>query len=687
VQNPTVFQNQAEAAEGGTVPLLRVRLLGGFWVEVAGVGLPDSAWRRRSARGLTKLLATHPSHALHREQILDILWPNVDLESARNGFAKALHAARRAFEPELSPRERSAYFHLRDEMLTLDTEHVFIDADHFQRLAESALRLGTVSAYETALAAYSGELLPEDRYEDWAAARRQVLSELSILVLLGLADTLERHGTQGQAVERLHAVLLQDPTREDVHRRLMRLYAEMGARGHAVRQFETLREVLRRELDMTPGRETEALYQDVLADQIQRRATPPEPGSKVSGSDLHLAVQSGETPFVGRDLELRLLHEQFTRSEQGRGAVVLVSGEAGVGKTRLVAEFLAEARGRRLSVLESGRGGHVTRVHCGPFAAALEGYVASRPEAERAEMACRYPALAHLIPSLEPWTALPPVADRPGDASFYLLSAVVRLLTDLEPVLLVLDDVNDADVSCTELLQYLTSFAPQHQWLVVALFRDEEVSPPSEHSSKLETIRRERVSVRVELERLGRRDCDHLVRALLPGGVVPEILLDRMYGLTLGNPLFVEELVREMRERNYLALAEGRWHASSSAHVPMPVHALVERAIGRADGSVRPVLALAAVAGTKVTLADLRTGAAALRPPFSEAQLFDGLDWALHTRILVEREDAYVFRHPLVRAALYEELPTHRRAQLSAALGLSEGRHHDEPLPHAFRSR
>ena len=161
-------------------------------------------------------------------------------------------------------------------MLTLDTAHVLIDADHFQKLAESALRLETVSAYDTALAAYSGDLLPEDRYQDWSAQRRDFLAELHVQLMLGLAEALERRGAHSQAAAYLRVVLQQDPTREDVHRRLMSLYVDMGFRQEAVRQFHICRDALRRKLRMTPDRETVALYQDILANRTQRK--PPDGG-------------------------------------------------------------------------------------------------------------------------------------------------------------------------------------------------------------------------------------------------------------------------------------------------------------------------------------------------------------------------------------------------------------------------
>src|SRR4051812_30627217 len=197
-------------------PQLRLRLLGGFGAERTGADVAANGWQRRSAKALTKLLAAVPGHALHREQVLDMLWPGADFESALNSFGKALHAARRALEPELLPRECSSYLQLNDSVVALDTDHVWVDADHFELLADDALRTQDVGAYEAALAAYGGELLPEDRYEDWCASRRDSLAELHLSLLSGLAQELATRGAHPAAAARLREALQRDPTREDL---------------------------------------------------------------------------------------------------------------------------------------------------------------------------------------------------------------------------------------------------------------------------------------------------------------------------------------------------------------------------------------------------------------------------------------------------------------------------------------
>jgi DNA-binding SARP family transcriptional activator len=194
-----VFSSVRGHAQNGTAhertaaptPLLRISLFGGFRAERSGVVLPDPAWRRRSAKGLTKLLATSPRHALHREQVLEILWPDTGTRSALNNLTKALHAARRALEPDLSPRATSAYLKLLDEMVVLDVPSVLVDSDEFEDLAYRALEEETVCAYNAALAAYGGDLLPEDAGVPWADARRTALRDLHLRLLVGRADTLD----------------------------------------------------------------------------------------------------------------------------------------------------------------------------------------------------------------------------------------------------------------------------------------------------------------------------------------------------------------------------------------------------------------------------------------------------------------------------------------------------------------
>jgi len=632
---------------------------------------PVSDWQRRTAKTLTKLLATNPRHRLHREQVLEILWPDVEIDSALNSFGKALHAARRALEPELLPRECSAYLALTDSMVALDVQRVWIDADHFERLAESALRRGDVTSYECALAAYGGELLPEDRYEDWCSERRDHLGALHIQLLLALAEEHKERRAHSPAAARLREVLRHDPTREDAHRRLMALYTSLGARDQAMRQFQICEDALKRELGLAPEQATVELYREIQADRIPTQISPSEPApGRVESVDRPTTRQ--RVPFVGRDSVRRQLGEELTRADEAEGRLIIVAGEAGVGKTRLVEELAVEAQRRGAAVLWGGSGAHANHLAYGPFAVALEGYVASRPDAERSGLAQRFPPLVHFVPSLGIASESRPLTDRSAD-ELYLAPAIVRLLTDLartEPVLLVLGDLHDLHPSSLDLLEYLAQLAPQRRWLIVGTRREDGLDDGAELSRMIETTEREGLCLQVELQPLDRADCVQLVRTLLPGGRVDDAFVNHVYARSLGNPLFVEELLGEMRARRELILTNGSWRAAASpeAWVPARVRALVARRVAPMEESVRRVLALAAANGMEISLSDLRTGGAALQPPVSEVALFDALDRALAIRILEERDDSYAFCHPLVRSALYEGLSKHRRDELHAAL-------------------
>jgi adenylate cyclase len=281
----------------------------------------------------------------------------------------------------------------------------------------------------------------------------------------------------------------------------------------------------------------------------------------------------------------------------------------------------------------------------------------------------------HFVPSLGIGNQIQPPADRSGDELF-LVSAIVRLLTDLaraQPVLLVLGDLHDLHPSSLNLLEYLAQLATERRWLIVGTRREEALDEGPELSCMIDMTEREGLCRQIELQPLDRAACAELVRAMLPGGRVDDGFVDHVYARSLGNPLFVEELLGEMRARGELILAKGSWQVAGSpgAYVPARVRALVAQRVAPMEESVRRVLALVATNGVEISLTALRIGGAALRPPVSDATLFNALDRALENRILEERNDSYAFRHPLVRSALYEDLSKHRRDELHAALDRS----------------
>ena len=146
-----------------------LRLLGAFEAAVDGVTVPESAWRLKKARELVKLLALAPGHRLHREQAMDVLWRDRGPAAAANNLHQAVHVARRALDP--------GAIGSRNEVLSLVAA---IDVDRFELAAADARLVKTPMAYRAALALYAGELLPDNRYDDWAETRREELAALVV---------------------------------------------------------------------------------------------------------------------------------------------------------------------------------------------------------------------------------------------------------------------------------------------------------------------------------------------------------------------------------------------------------------------------------------------------------------------------------------------------------------------------
>jgi DNA-binding SARP family transcriptional activator len=655
--------------------VLHMRLLGGFRVERTDARHALFDWPRRSAKTLTKLLAAHQEHAMHREQVISILWPDVNVDSALNSLGKALHTARRVLEPGLPRRHDSAYLRMADCMLFLDAEHVVVDADVFERLAADAVCSGQAEAYRAALLAYDGELLPEDRYEGWCAERRSSLAETRVRVLLGLAGIHERCGACNEAADLLREVLRHDPAREAVHRQLMRLYVRMGTADQAVRQFHVCEQVLRQELDLAPQPETVSLYDAIHEEQFSRR--PPsldrirERGELRGRPSVRNASRSA---FVGREQVIEDMRELLARRDETRVGMVVVSGEAGVGKTRLLEEFAARAAEHGATVLRGGRGAHGDQFASGPFAVALEDYAARLPGVGRAEIAGRYPALARFVPSLRSQVPLQALVPDPRGYQLDLIPAIVQFLTDLasaEPVLLVLGDLNELDEVGLDLTRYLAHLAARVP-LIAGALRDPDIENSGGLRHMAEAMTRERLWLRMELRCLSRRATDRLVQVLLPGVDVSDDTLTGIYAASRGNPLFVKELADGIRSGGEMAGA-GEDYADDPARLatrlPARTFALTDLRLALMEEPLRRVLGLTAAAGAaEISLSHLRAAAAALEPPLAVPVLFDALDSALRLRILEERESGYAFRHPVVRAAVYDCLPRHRRDELHAVL-------------------
>jgi DNA-binding SARP family transcriptional activator/pimeloyl-ACP methyl ester carboxylesterase len=239
-------------------PRLRLFLLGGFELHVDGSPVIDAAWARPNPTALLKLLALQSGRSIHREEAVEALWPHADARSGANNLHQALHLLRGALNGE-------QVFTMRDGLLAL-TPDVWIDVDAFRAAADAAFVTGDVSQHERALARYRGDLLPEDRYEEWIGAPRDDLAAMHRRLLLSLAKLHDAGGEYARAEQRARELIAVDPLDEGPHNLLMQLLERGGSLRRALAQYRSLRTALHAELGVEPSVAITA-----FADDIARR--------------------------------------------------------------------------------------------------------------------------------------------------------------------------------------------------------------------------------------------------------------------------------------------------------------------------------------------------------------------------------------------------------------------------------
>jgi predicted ATPase/DNA-binding SARP family transcriptional activator/DNA-binding CsgD family transcriptional regulator len=319
---------------------VRVRLLGGFGVSVGDRNVPKEAWSLRKAASLIKLLTLSQGHALHREQIMDTLWPNLSKRAASNNLRQALHAARTAFylDPHLSARVLASH----EERIVLCPEGVvWVDTEAFEESARGARRAKDHSAYEAAIDLYAGELLPEDRYEEWAEGPRAHLRGLYLSLLFELASLYEERGDFEQAETVLGKLLAEEPANEGAHASLMRLYALKGRITEALAQYKRLEEMLLRNLGMEPSASVRALREEISCGRypplLEVPHTPETEGVITSPNNN---LPTPRTSFVGREREMVEIKRELAMTR-----LLTLTGAGGSGKTRLALEIARDLAG------------------------------------------------------------------------------------------------------------------------------------------------------------------------------------------------------------------------------------------------------------------------------------------------------------------------------------------------------
>jgi adenylate cyclase len=289
---------------------VRIWLLGGFRVRLDSRLVADGAWRRNKAKAVVKMLALAPRHQLHREHLMDTLWPELAPEAAAANLRKALHFARQALGQE--------HLRGREELLRLEAPRLWVDVEAFEAAADAV-------DLAAAIELYAGELLPEDRFEPWVQERQEQLRNLFAQVLLARAAEQEAAGEPAAAAATLERLATADPLNEQAVSGLMRAYARAGQRHLALGWYRQLEAGLAEELGVQPV--TQARQ---LRDEIAAGSFPPAPGPGATATVVRARPEAEPSiavlPFV--DLSPEGDHEYFCSgiAEELIGALSTIDG-------------------------------------------------------------------------------------------------------------------------------------------------------------------------------------------------------------------------------------------------------------------------------------------------------------------------------------------------------------------------
>ncbi len=653
--------------------VLQVHILGPPRVEWAGrpLSLP-----RRQIRALLYLLATQ-LQPVPREQLCFLFWPDLPDTAARRHLSHLLSHLRHILpDPQLLKIDK--------DVVGLDPERTWSDVASFERLRS----VGTAEALQQAVDLFRGPFLSgfslggSPEFESWAISEGQALEHSYLATLATLLEERMARGEHQAAIACAQRYLATENLAEEVHRRLIELYALTGDRSAALRQYERCTVILERELGISPLPETRAAYQSVL------HGYPPQPHAPQT-RPTHALLPDQPAPLVGRQDLFCRLEQLWSQAERGLAQVVLIAGEAGIGKSRLMNEFTD--RHRHHSLVLAGAGHPATRsLPYQPLVEALRPVVSPGTEAQSriqrtlpagaalrslspvwlAEAARLLPELPRLVPGLPP-----PLPAEPEEARGRLFEALARLILVLaagpDPVVLVLDDLHWADRTTLDWLGFFAChLRHSHRFdletprlLVLGAYRSEAEEALTELRHNLS---RAGTVVELQLSGLDAPAVRQLLEHLLPpspGSGSPDYvwLASRLQAATGGNPFFLLEIIRSFLETGRPAgdLADlGRFP------VPDTIRLVVKQRLRSLSARAHQVLEAGAVLGNRFDLALVRLTAGR-----GELETLAGLEELVARQFLEEFEDGFSFRHELICRAVADGLAPVRRQLLHRRAG------------------
>jgi DNA-binding SARP family transcriptional activator len=617
---------------------LELRLAGAFGVIRDGRELADGEVGSRKSRTLLKLLAVERPGLVPVDRIIEVLWKGAPPAAAEQNVASLVSRLRGSLGAHVVQGGRQGYRLAAGEALSVDLDTAALLCDQAERKLTTAAALALAAAARAAELLAAGTAMSDEAYATWADPARVELNRLLRRARLTAAQAALATGDPALAARYAEAAMAADPLDEAAHRWYMSASAAAGEPARALTAYAALRERLGEELGAEPAPQTQEVHLAILREQ--QGVLPGQPPGEPAPARPPDPAAAGAV-LADREPELAALRQAWGKAAAGEPSLIMIVGEAGIGKTTLAEALIGEASADGATVLRSRCYETERSLFLQPIVEAVTPAVARMQAAALAQvLGEQAQAAAALLPGVAALVGPPARGRGPAEMerrrAFEAVTALLRGLAAGNPVLLVVDDLQYAGQSTVELIHFLGRHFAGSRLLVVVTVRAEQ---EAEIGTALAPV-----AGRVEVGPLGPMGVEQLARAAGQGDLAGDI-----QRRTRGHTLFVVEVLR--------ALAGG------DPGVPQSLRGAVQARVQRAGAPVETMLRAASVAGAAVdplalaTLLDL--------PPTAALELCER---ALKARLLVVSGREYEFANDLIREVLYATTPVptrlayHRRA-------------------------
>jgi DNA-binding SARP family transcriptional activator len=594
-------------------------------------------------QSLLAYLLLHRQAPLRRQELGYRFWPDSTEAQARTNLRNLIHLLRRAL-PDVERFIYSDTLTLQwrsDAPYTLDVEQFEGILDEASRAKRQGNTTGMRNALEQAIEFYRGELLT-GCYDEWIIPERERLLQRLLIALTELIDLLEQERAYSEAVTYLQHLIRIDPLRETAYQRLMQVHLLLGERASALRVYYSATTTIARELGVEPGQPLHDTYIRLLR------------GHERDASDTTSDLQASTTiPLVGRRHEWAQLQAAWRRARQSGPQLVILWGEAGIGKTRLAEELFNWVQRLGYSVASTRCYTAEGDLPYAPIASWIRSDALRRTWPQLPQVWLQ--EVSRIVPEIggeqSPGAAPQPLREAwQRKRLFEGLAHAVTLAREQQ--LLSIDDLQWCDQDSLDWLHYLLRFKHDTALLIVATARREDPQLLQRMLQLLAVMRQQALVTEIELPPLSQAETADLATHLIAGPLDP-VHLAQLYRESEGNPLFIVELARVIgKERD-------RTIPDAIIRLPPRVHAVLSARLSQLSPVALELAGLAATVGRDFSFALLQRAS-----DMSEAELVRGLDELWQHRIIREQPGsttAYAFSHDKLREVSYGELSLSRR--------------------------